>query len=138
MPEAPPPVEFAFPGPLRDKLVAAVLSGAKNASSGLRAEWEADGEPLPVLGQRQTVVDSEGRPVGVIEVTGVAVLRLGDADRALAEDEGEGFASVAEWREAHERFWREEVLPGLADPPPLDDDTEIVVERFRLIERLDG
>ena len=44
----------------------------------------------------------------------------------LALDEGEGFRSVAEWREAHEEFWRRTV----------DDDTQVVVERFRLVERL--
>ena len=41
-----------------------------------------------------------------------------------------------EWRAAHERFWSEEVIPRL--PPgwagPLADDTEVVVERFRLVE----
>ncbi|MCL2734512.1 MAG: RNA-binding protein, partial [Actinomycetia bacterium] len=32
-----PKAEFAFPGPLRDKLLAAVLSGAKTSTTGLLA-----------------------------------------------------------------------------------------------------
>jgi uncharacterized protein YhfF len=70
-PEQPETITFAFPGPLRDKLVAAVLSGKKTATSGLAIEWEADGEALPVVGQLFTVVDSNEQPVGAIETTSV-------------------------------------------------------------------
>jgi uncharacterized protein YhfF len=127
-------LEFAFPGPSRDGLVAAVLSGEKTATSSLLVEWEVENEPLPTIGERQTVVDSAGDPVGVIEILAVDVIRLGDADSALAFDEGEGYASVAEWRTAHEQFWRDEIFrrfPGQATP--LGDDTQVVVERFRLV-----
>ena len=64
----------------------------------------------------------------------VDVVRLGEADLQLALDEGEGFASVAAWREAHEEFWRKEILPDLGLPEEwLDDDTMVVVERFRYL-----
>ena len=36
--------EFAFPGPLRDQLVAAILSGAKTTTSGLLIGYERDRE----------------------------------------------------------------------------------------------
>jgi uncharacterized protein YhfF len=128
--------EFAYPGPLRDRLVGAVLRGEKTATSSLLVEWEIENEPLPVVGERQTVVDSNGEPVGVIELTGMEVIRLGDAGPDLAREEGEGFESAAEWRDAHERFWTEEVIPQL--PPdraaPLTDATLVVVERFRLVD----
>ena len=39
--------EFAFPGPLRDKLVAAILDGSKTATTGLLIDYEHEGEPLP-------------------------------------------------------------------------------------------
>lgn len=45
-----PRCEFAFPGPLRDLLVAAVLSGAKTSTTGLLQDYELDGEPLPEVG----------------------------------------------------------------------------------------
>ena len=122
---------FGTPGPMRDRLVAAVLSGAKTATSSLLAEWEADGDSLPEVGKRMTVVDSDERPVAVIELVEVEVIRLGDADLRLAHLEGEGFESVSEWREAHDRFWAEEVIPKLGGR--LTDDTQIVVERFRLV-----
>lgn len=125
---------FAFPGPLRDKLVAAVLSGQKTATSGLAIEWEVDDEPLPVVGQLHTVVDSNEQPVGIIETTSVEVIRLGDADLSLAHDEGEDFQDVAQWRVEHERFWNDEVIPTLPAGAlsELTDDTQVLVWRFRL------
>jgi uncharacterized protein YhfF len=128
-------VRFGFPGPLRDRLVAAVLSGEKTASSSLRAEWLLDDQELPAVGDRREVLDSEDNPVGVIETTAVDVIRLGDVDLALAHEEGEGFESVADWRRAHEGFWADEVMPRLpADlAGALNDDAQIVVIRFRLV-----
>src|SRR5690348_18259142 len=99
MPEIDLPVaEFAFPGPLRDQLVAAILAGAKTATTGLVADYEHENEPLPGPGLRQAVVDSAGRPVAVIETTAVRVLRPADVDLNHALGEGAGYTSAAEWR----------------------------------------
>ena len=128
-----PTAEFAFPGPLRDKLVAAILSGAKTTTSALVAGYLD--EPLPVAGQVSAVLDSAGNRIAAIELTEVRVVRLGDVDLRHAIDEGEGFTSVAEWRAGHEEFWHSpEVRAELGDPDfTVDDDTEIVTERFRLL-----
>ena len=126
-----PIAEFAFPGPLRDELVAAILRGEKTATAGLWAEFEEDGEALPEPGQRQLVVDSQGRGVAVIETVAAEVVRAGDVDEQFARDEGEGFESVADWRAAHERFWHS------YRPERVTDDTLVVCERFRLVEVLD-
>ncbi|NIL55550.1 ASCH domain-containing protein [Salinispora arenicola] len=133
-----PPFEFAFPGPLRDKLVAAVLEGAKTTTTGLRQDYEIEGEALPVAGARAAVVDSAGRRVAVIELTEVRVSRLGDVDLDHARDEGEGYDSVAAWRAAHEEYWHGANYRGwLGDPDfTVDDDTPAVLERFRLVATL--
>jgi uncharacterized protein YhfF len=96
-----PVIEFAFPGPLRDQLVAAILTGEKTTTTGLLADYERENEPLPAPGLRQVVIDSAGRPVAVIETTAVRVMRLADVDLGHAQGEGEGYASVAEWRAGH-------------------------------------
>jgi uncharacterized protein YhfF len=133
--------EFAFPGPLRDQLVAAILSGAKTTTSGLLAGYERDGEPLPDPGDRWVVIDSAGEPVALVEVIAVRVIRLADVDLAHAVGEGEGFGSVAEWRAGHEDFWHsDEVRTELGDPAfTVNDDTPVVAEQFRLVtgEHLD-
>jgi uncharacterized protein YhfF len=127
--------EFAFPGPLRDQLVAAIVSGAKTTTSGLLLGYERGGEPLPEPGDRWVVIDSADEPVALIEVVAVRVVRLADVDLAHAIGEGEGFATVADWRTAHEAFWHSpEVRAELGDPTfTVTDDTRIVAEQFRLI-----
>lgn len=133
-----PRAELAFPGPLRDKLVAAILAGTKTATAGLLVEYERENEPLPKVGARAVVVDSGNRPVVVIETTEVRVIPAGEVDLQFAIDEGEGFESVADWRAAHERFWHGEDMRAALGEPPVEvtDETPIVAERFRLVERL--
>jgi uncharacterized protein YhfF len=131
-------MEFAFPGPLRDQLVAATLAGTKTTTSGLVADYEHEGEPLPEPGLREAVLDSAGNRVAVIETTAVQVIRLGDVDLAHALGEGEGYTSVAGWRAGHERFWHsEEVRDALDDPAfTVDDNTLVVAQTFRLVHKL--
>jgi uncharacterized protein YhfF len=137
-----PVVEFAFPGELRDRLLAAVLSGEKTATTGLLIEWELDGEPVPRAGQRFAVLDSSGARVAVIEMTEVFLSALAQVDLAIAREEGEGYDTVEQWRVSHEAFWNEyaeELRSRLGDPSwKLEDQTPVVVERFRLLGRLDG
>ena len=135
VPEDLPIAEFAFPGPLRDQLVGAILDGTKTTTTGLLVEYEHEGSPLPRAGQRQAVVDSAGNRVAVIELTAVRVIRLADVDLAHALGEGEGYTSVAEWRAGHEEFWHSaEVRAELGDPDfTVGDDTLLVTEEFRLV-----
>ena len=115
---------------LRRRLVGAVLRGEKTATSSLRTEYEPyAGDPLPRPGERFALLHFDDRPVAVVETTEVRVLRVADVDLAFARDEGEGFETVADWRAAHERFWAEH---------DIREDTEIVAERFRVVERLDA
>ncbi len=113
----------------------AVLKGEKTATSSLLAEWLLDDQELPTVGDRREVLDSDDNPVAVIETTAVDVIRLGDVDLALAHEEGEGFESVADWRQVHEGFWAEEVMPRLprSMAGPLNDDAQVVVVHFRLV-----
>ncbi|MEI7029589.1 ASCH domain-containing protein [Streptomyces pratensis] len=134
------PFLLAFPGPLRDRLVAAVLTGEKVSTTGLLAEYQLEGEELPPVGERSALIDSDGREVAVIELTDVRVLPLGAVDLRHALDEGEGYTSVAEWRAGHEAFWHSvEMREAMGDPGfRVNDGTLLVVERFRVVERLDG
>ncbi|MEK6191600.1 MAG: ASCH domain-containing protein [Chloroflexota bacterium] len=133
--------EFGFPGTaLRRELVDAILRGEKTATAGLLVDLEREGEALATPGERQVVVDVDDRAVAVIELTEVTVRRMSDVDLPFAKDEGEGFETVAAWRDAHERFfgsYLDEIRIGLSDPEwRLTDDTLVVCERFRVVERL--
>ncbi|MDQ8703029.1 ASCH domain-containing protein [Streptomyces sp. LHD-70] len=133
-----PPLGLAFPGPLRDTLVAAVLAGEKTSTTGLLVEYELEGEPLPRPGNRYALIDSDDRPVAVVETTGAQVMPLAEIDLRHALDEGEGYTSVAEWRVEHEKFWHSpEMRAALGDPEfTVADTTQVVAERFRVVARL--
>src|SRR5579864_7634521 len=127
--------EFAFPGPLRDQLVAAILDGAKTTTTGLVEDYEREGEPLPRPGDREVVIDSAGAPVALIEIVASRVVRVGDVDLAHAIGEGEDYASVAGWRAAHESFWHSaEMRAEVGDPSfTVTDDTLAVATEFRVV-----
>lgn len=96
--------EYAFPGPLRDTLIAAVRSGAKTTTSSLHEAYPVWDEPLPVAGTIQAVIDSEG------------------------------FAGAAGWRAAHEAYWLSAPSVGdLGYTPELTDDTLVVCETVRVV-----
>ena len=130
---------FAFPGPLRDELTALALAGTKTTTAGLFAESEAEGLALAQPGVREVLLDSDERPVAVLETVESRVVRLADVDDRHAIDEGEGYRNATEFRVAHERFWnshiddlRRTITPDFA----IDDDTLVVLQRFKVVERL--
>jgi len=108
---------------LRRELVAAVLRGEKTATAGLLEDRD---EPEGRAGDRLALLGFDDEPVGIVELTEVRVVPAAEIDLQFARDEGEGFESVEEWREAHERFFEQ----------PIREDTPIVAVRFRLVERL--
>ncbi|WP_449374393.1 ASCH domain-containing protein [Arthrobacter psychrolactophilus] len=133
-----PICEFAFPGPLRDQLVGAVLDGSKTSTTATFIEYEIENESLPRVGDQELVIDSEGNGVAVIEMTEVRIVRLADVELRHAIDEGEGYTSVAQWRAGHEGFWHSaEMRQAMGDPNfSVDDETPVVLQRFRVVERV--
>lgn len=132
-----PRAEFAFPGPLRDALIASILSGAKTTTTSLLVEYAVESEELPAAGRRQAVIDSMDQPVAVIETVQVDQVRLDQVPLAHVIDEGEGHTSVAQWRADHEQYWHnEEMRSYLADPGfTVRDNTVVILERFRLVSQ---
>jgi uncharacterized protein YhfF len=132
---------FAFPGPLRDRLTALALEGTKTATAGLAVDHVVEGGMPPRAGDREVMLDSNGWPVAIVEITRVELLTIGLVGDEFARAEGEGFADAAAWRTAHERFWNgyiDDLRAGLKDPTfELTESTVVVCEWFRVVERLD-
>lgn len=129
-----PVSEFAFPGPLREQLVAAILDGSKTTTASLLEEYQVLDEPLPQGSQRTAVIDSAGRRVAAIDTTQVLVVPLGEVSVEHAIAEGEGYTSVAEWRAGHERYWTSpELAAELGYTPQLTDATMVVLETFQVV-----
>jgi uncharacterized protein YhfF len=126
--------EYAFPGPLRDQLTAAVYSGIKTTTSSLHEAYAVWQEELPVAGTVQGVLDSEGVPRFATEIVKVEVKRMAEVDDAFAIAEGEGFAGAADWRAAHEAYWLSRAcVEDLGYTPELGDDTLVVCETVRVL-----
>lgn len=114
---------------LKDELLALVLEGRKTATCGTFRNFGSDGEPMPVPGRRDVVLDSNGRPAAVVETIEVTMRRFGEVDDEFAAAEGEGDCSLAGWRQVHEVYF--------ARNGGFSPDMELVCERFRLIEVLE-
>lgn len=127
--------EYAFPGPLRDALVSAILDGSKTSTSSLLAEYPSGYDPQGDLGALEAVVDSYDNVVCVIRTVQIRIVRLGDVDDAHAIAEGEGYANACQWRAAHEQFWRSPQYIEAVGSLDLNDDTAVVCCRFTLDER---
>lgn len=133
MDEQLPVVEFAFPGPLRDRLISAVRSGRKSATSSLLHEYEVGKEPLPAVGDRGAVIDSNGERVAIIQITAVRIVPIRDVPLSHALAEGEGYATVAEWRAGHTKFWSSEAMRAeLGNGFEITDSSLVVLEQFML------
>ena len=113
-------------------------AGGFIAVDGLHEEFVREGTPPGGVGDRELVVDSAGRGVAVIETIEVGIKRMGDVELSFAIDEGEGFETLEEWRDAHVRFFTSPEMVELLGEPRvvIDDDTAVVCSRFRVVEFL--
>lgn len=120
------------PGEMRANLNALVLAGVKTATAGLLTdEYAQENEELEHVGERLVLVDDHDALLGVVEITGVEVVRFADVTWDFARAEGEGDRSIDEWRDGHRRYWTREGFD-------IDDDTRVVCLRFRLVSAGDG
>ncbi|WP_347565759.1 ASCH domain-containing protein [Nocardioides sp. IC4_145] len=119
-------LELGTPGGLREELNRLVLAGEKQATAGLRAEYDEEGEELEHVGERLALLDDDGGQVGTVEVTAVGTVAFAEVPWEFAHAEGEGDADLEEWRAGHRRYWERLGTP-------VTDETPIVCLRFRLV-----
>ena len=112
-----------------DELLALVLAGLKDGTASSLWDYEANGDPLPAVGEMSIILDGAGAPRAVIETTAVEIVPFDEVDEVHASAEGEGDRTLAHWREVHERYWREHSENARGYAP----DMPVVCERFRLI-----
>jgi uncharacterized protein YhfF len=116
------------------------LAGTKTTTAGLFAEMEADGEAVTGAGSSSPARfgGAPGRGDRNDREPGRPTRRR---RRSPRDREERGYANAAEFREAHERFWNgylDELRATLGDPGfTIGDDTLVVLQRFRVVERID-
>lgn len=130
---------FGYPGDggLGDRLISAVLSGEKTATSSLAVAYLAGDEPLPRVGQVLPLADHDGAEHGQVRTTRVRIVPLHLVDDQVANDEGEGFADASEWRRDHIAYWSrlvDEIRAESGDPDwQLRDAEPVVIQWFELL-----
>ena len=123
-------IEFGNPGESRDQLISLILDGNKRATAGT-LEWDymAEDKPIETVGEKLAVLDNEGRQIATIQATRVEVTRFADVPTEFALAEAEGDLSGDDFRASHFAYWSKLGLP-------IEDDTQIVLLYFDLIEDL--
>lgn len=130
LPEAVPEAwAFGATAEHADELLALVLVGTKTATASSLWDFEATGEAVPREGEHSILLDGAGEPRAVIETTRVRICPFAEVDAHHAHAEGEGDRTLAYWREAHERFWRE----YSENPRGFAPDMPVVCEAFVLV-----
>ncbi len=119
--------EYATAGALRERLNGLTLAGVKTTTFDVVDPLES----APLVGSRWVMVGSDSARLAVLEVVEVVEMRLADVPWELADAEGESFRDVADWHQAHDRFWA-------SVGETVTDETVVRCERFVLVERLDG
>ena len=115
---------------LMNKLIQLVLEGKKTATCGSLWEWEAEGEPLPKVGDVWVELDGSQNPVCITETVEVTIRNYNEVDANFAYDEGEGDQSLNYWYKAHRNFFSR-TLPKIGKEFSVE--MPLVCERFKVI-----
>ncbi|GAA1950030.1 ASCH domain-containing protein [Nocardioides panacihumi] len=128
--EAMPPVDrFGDSADMADELLGLVLRGPKRATVAAVAEFRAEGQPLPRIGDHWIVADGAGRPRVILRSTELRIGPLSSVDDEFAWDEGEGDRTREWWVDAHLRYFKRS--PALLGTT-VDEQLELVFERFEV------
>jgi uncharacterized protein YhfF len=115
---------------MADELGALIAKGIKTVTCSALAEWEADGDALPQVGDLTMVLSGMGEPLCIIETIEVRLRGFNEVDADFAWEEGEGDRSLERWREVHRSFFSRSLARiGLG----FDEGMMLVCERFRLV-----
>lgn len=120
---------------LMNELIQLVLEGKKTATCGSLWEWEAEGNPIPQVGDVWIELDGDGNPVCITETVEVTVRNYNEGDADFAQAEGEGDLSLEYWREAHKNYFSR-TLPKIGKE--FSEEMPLVCERFRVIFKSHG
>lgn len=115
---------------LKNELIQLVLEGKKTATCGSLWEWEAEGNPIPQVGDVWIELDGDNIPVCITETVEVTIRNYNEVDADFARAEGEGDLSLEYWREAHRNFFSR-TLPKIGKE--FSEEIPLVCEKFKLI-----
>lgn len=115
---------------MADELGHLVKSGTKTATCSMLWEYEHNNEVMPKEGDIHVILDGNGSPLCIIQLTEVTIRPYNEVDGKFAYEEGEGDRSLAYWREAHWNFFSRNCSGADIE---VCEDMPLVCERFRVL-----
>ena len=92
--------------------------------------YQAEGEPIPKVGDYSIILNSDGEAVCIIKTTTVYVTEFNKVSSEHAYKEGEGDRSLDYWREVHINFLTNELA---SVHHSFDETTKVVCEEFEVV-----
>ena len=92
--------------------------------------YQAEGEPIPKVGDYSIILNSDGEAVCIIKTTTVYVTEFNKVSSEHAYKEGEGDRSLDYWREVHINFLTNELV---SVHQSFDENTKVVCEEFEVV-----
>jgi uncharacterized protein YhfF len=114
-----------------DHLAQLVMDGVKSATCSGLVFYEVENEPLPTDEDYSIILNGKDEPLAIIKTVDVKIMPMNEVPEDFAIAEGEGDRTYQYWREAHERFFTEELRDlGME----FSEDMMLVCERFELVD----
>lgn len=120
---------FGMTEPLANSLLELVLSGQKRATASSLWAFEAEGIPLPKVGDLSIVTDWEGIPHCIIKTTAITIIPFSEMTFDICKREGED-ETLESWREAHGKFF---AMEGETLGYEFSEDMPVVFEDFEIV-----
>ena len=117
-------------GEASDKLAELVVQEIKTATCSAYDLYQAEGEPIPKVGDYSIILNSDGEAVCIIKTTTVYVTEFNKVSSEHAYKEGEGDRSLDYWREVHINFLTNELA---SVHQSFDENTKVVCEEFKVV-----
>lgn len=107
-----------------------VLNGTKTATGCPLWSYEADGKPIPRVGDLWIVTAGTDRPVCIIETTEIRTIPFGEVTEDYARDGGEDDRGLQSWRRMYWRYILSECERIQKEP---SEKAPLVMERFKVV-----
>ncbi|WP_042224369.1 ASCH domain-containing protein [Oceanobacillus manasiensis] len=113
-----------------DYLAQLVIDGTKTATCSAYVFYELEKEPLPAIEDYSIILNSKDEPVAIIKTVKVDIMPMNEVPEEFAIAEGEGDRTYQYWKEAHVKFFTEELQRLDRE---FSEDMLLVCERFELV-----
>lgn len=113
-----------------DQLAALTLCGKKTATASAYPFYPFEGSPLPMVGQLNLILRTDGTAACITQNTHVNVVPFCEVTAEHAFKEGEGDRTLAFWRRVHEQVFTMELREIQAE---FSQDMLVVCEEFSVV-----